>query len=150
MQARSPVATAAAAALVAAIVGGVVWGLIVKSTDYEVGIVAWAIGWLAGTAVVFAAGGSRGLPFQVVAVTAALLGILLGKYLSFVWVLEDSLAEVGLAVDVPIFSADTVDAFTEELGTVFGWFDLLWVGLAVYTAFRIPQPQSQGPAPADA
>ena len=32
---------AVVAGLVAAIVGGVVWGLIVKISDYEVGIVAW-------------------------------------------------------------------------------------------------------------
>ena len=35
---------AVAAGLVAAIVGALVWGLIVKISDYEVGIVAWGIG----------------------------------------------------------------------------------------------------------
>ena len=87
---RSPASAllpAVAAGLVAAVVGGVVWGLIVKWTDYEVGFAAWGIGFLVGLAVVTAAR-TRGLVLQVVAVLCALLGILIGKYLSFVWVLQ--------------------------------------------------------------
>ena len=29
--------------------------------------------------------------------------------------------------------------FREDLDNVFGLFDLLWVGLAVFTAWRVPQ-----------
>ena len=39
---------AIAAGVVAALVGGIVWGLIAKFSDYEVGIVAWGIGYIAG------------------------------------------------------------------------------------------------------
>jgi hypothetical protein len=134
------------AGLVAAVVGGVVWGLIVKWTDYEVGFVAWGIGFLVGIAVVTAAR-ARGLVFQVVAVLCALLGILIGKYLSFVWVLQNAAEdEFGEGVDIPVFSMDTFDLFRENLDTVFGWIDLLWVGLAVVTAWRALQPE--GPEPA--
>jgi hypothetical protein len=143
------VAPAIGAGLVAAIVGGVVWGLIVKWTDYEVGFVAWAIGFLVGLAVVTATRGVRGPVFQVVAVACALIGILLGKYLSFAWVLADvAREETGGAVEISVFSWDTVDLFREELGTVFGLFDLLWVGLAVYTAWRALQPEEPEPEPA--
>ena len=71
------------AGLVAAIVGGVIWGLIVKISDYEVGIIAWGIGFVAGTAVVFASRGAKGQRLQVIAVVSALVGVLLGKYLSY-------------------------------------------------------------------
>jgi hypothetical protein len=136
------------AGIVAAIVGGVVWGLIVKWTDYEVGFVAWGIGFLVGIAVLGATRGARGPVFQVLAVICALLGILLGKYLSFVWVLQDvANEETGGAVDIPVFSMDTVDLFRDELGTVFDWIDLLWVGLAVYTAWRALQPEEPEAAP---
>src|SRR5918998_2477573 len=140
------VASAIGAGLVAAIVGGVVWGLIVKWTHYEVGFVAWGIGFLVGIAVVTATRGTRGPVFQVVAVACALLGILLGKYLSFAWVLADvAREETGGAVEISVLSMDTVDLFREELGTVFGWFDLLWAGLAVYTAWRALQPEEPEP-----
>ena len=134
------------AGLVAAVVGGVVWGLIVKWTDYEVGFVAWGIGFLVGLAVVTAAR-TRGLVLQVVAVLCVLLGILIGKYLSFVWVLQNAAAdEFRDAVDIPVFSMDTFDLFRDNLDTVFGWIDLLWVGFAVVSAWRALQPQWPEPA----
>jgi hypothetical protein len=133
------------AGLAAAVVGGVAWGLIVKWTDYEIGFAAWGIGLLTGIAVLAATRGSRGLPFQAIAVVSALLGIAIGKYLGFVWVLQDV---AGGTVNIPIFSFDTVDLFFDELGLVFDWIDLLWVGLAVYTAWRTLQPQEPEPAEA--
>jgi hypothetical protein len=137
------------AGVVAAILGAVVWGLIVKWTDYEVGFVAWGIGFLVGIAVVAATRGARGLVFQFVAVACALLGILLGKYLSFAWVLQEvAEQETQGAIEIPVLSMDTVDLFLDELGTVFDWIDLLWAGLAVYTAWRALQPQEPEPAPA--
>jgi hypothetical protein len=47
--------TAALAGLVAAVAGGVAWGLIVRWSGYEVGFVAWGIGFLVGSAVALAA-----------------------------------------------------------------------------------------------
>ena len=66
------------AGLAAAIAGGVVWGLIVKSTDYEVGFVAWGIGFIVAMAILLATRGRRGLPLQVIAIACALLGIAIG------------------------------------------------------------------------
>src|SRR5438034_8501239 len=76
------------AGLVAAIAGGIAWGLIVKWTDYEIGFAAWGLGFLVGMAVLVATRGSRGLPFQAIAIGCALLGILIGKYLAFVWIVQ--------------------------------------------------------------
>jgi hypothetical protein len=127
------------AGVVAAVVGGIGWTLQVALTEYETGIVAWAIGGLAGFAVSLAAGRRRGLPLQAIAVGSALLGILLGKYGTYVWIARDSLQEIG-AESVPAYW-DTVwiDPFFEDLDIVFGWFDVLWVGFAVFTAWRMLQ-----------
>ena len=130
---------AVAAGLGAAIVGGVVWGLIVKISDYEVGIVAWGIGFVAGTAVVFATRGGKGRHLQVIAVVSALVGVLLGKYLSYAFVLQEQADAAG--VSVGLFSSRMFRFFREDLDKVFGLFDLLWVGLAVFTAWRVPQPE---------
>lgn len=139
------------AGLAVAIAGGVVWGLIVKSTDYEVGFAAWGIGLLAAMAILFATRGRRGLPLQVIAVVCALLGIVIGKYLSFAWVLSDVAREqTGGAVDFPVFSRDTIDLFFDELGAVFDWIDLLWAGLAVFTAWKTLAPESPQPEPVEA
>ena len=68
----------------------------------------------------------------------ALVGILIGKYLSFVWTLADVAEEQGIDVDFPIFSRRTWDLFIDSRSDVWGAFDLLWIGLAAFTAFRIP------------
>jgi hypothetical protein len=134
------------AGLAAAIVGGIVWGLIVKISDYEVGFVAWGIGFIAGTAVVLATRGAKGPRLQVIAVVAALLGILLGKYLSYAFVVQEELESFGESIG--LFSNDMFSFFREDLDVVFGLFDLLWVGLAVFTAWRIPRVEEPEPTPA--
>ncbi|MEK6275976.1 MAG: hypothetical protein AABM30_11665 [Actinomycetota bacterium] len=131
------------AGLAAAIAGGIAWGLIVKSTDYEIGFAAWGLGFLTGAAVLTATRGARGLPLQAIAIVCALLGILLGKYLAFVWVLQDSAEDLNVSV----FSSKTFDLFRDNLDIVFDWIDLLWVGFAVYTAWRALQPE--GPKPVE-
>jgi hypothetical protein len=132
-------------ALVAAVVGGVAWGLIVKLSDYEVGFVAWGIGFLVGTAVVLATSGAKGRQFQVIAVAFALVGILIGKYLGFALIVQEDAESFGASIG--LFSSDMFRLFREELDAVFGLFDLLWVGLAVFSAWRIPQVEDpEGPS----
>lgn len=137
---------AIAAGLVAALVGGVVWGLIVKISDYEVGFVAWGIGFIAGTAVVLASRGAKGPRLQVIAVVSALLGILLGKYLSYAFVVQEEAKSFGESIG--LVSGDMFSFFRQDLDVVFSLFDLLWVGFAVFTAWRIPQVDEPEPGPA--
>jgi hypothetical protein len=134
--------------LVAAVVGGVAWGLIVKASDYEVGFVAWGIGFLVGTAVVFATRGAKGRHLQIVAVVLALVGILIGKYLGYALIVQEDIETFGESIG--LFSGDMFRFFREDLDAVFGLFDLLWVGLAVASAWRIPQadePELAAPPP---
>jgi signal peptidase I len=144
----TPIGLAVLAGLAAAIAGGLGWGLIVKWTDYEVGIAAWGVGALVGYAVLAAAGGRKSGDLQLVAVVFALLGVLLGKYLGFAFVVQESLPAVGL------FSGDMISFFRDALRDVFGLFDLLWVGLAVATAWLTLKPEegaeAAGAAPAPA
>jgi hypothetical protein len=136
---------AALAGLAAAVAGAVAWTIVVVVTDFELGIVAWAIGFVAGWAVALAAQGRRGPPLQVVAVVAALLGIALGKYGTFAYEVREALEELGVEAVPAYWDRDLVDLFFEELDDVFGLFDLLWVGFAVFTAWRLlrPEPPAQ-------
>jgi hypothetical protein len=131
------------AGLVAAVVGGVGWTVQVALTDYEIGLVAWAIGGLAGYAVLRGSGGRRGLPLQVIAVASALLGILLGKYGTFAYGVREGVEAAAGSEFVPAYwDTDLIDLFFEELDTVFGLFDVLWIGFAVFTAWRMLQPRT--------
>jgi signal peptidase I len=129
------------AGLVAAIAGGIAWGLVVKWTDYEVGIAAWGVGALVGFAVATAAGSRRGEDLQLAAVGFALLGVLLGKYLAFAFVVRE---EFGGAIG--LLSRDMLSLFRDSLREVFGLFDLLWAGLAVVTAWFALRPEEQAPS----
>ena len=122
------VGVALLAGVVAAVARGIAWGLVVKWTDYEAGILALGIGLLVAFAV-YAATGRRGPELQVVAVGTALLGILIGKYLSFAFAAQDVFPGVGL------LSGEMLRLFRDALHDVFGLYDLLWIGLASTAAW---------------
>jgi hypothetical protein len=128
-----------AGGLIAAVVGGFLWGLIVILSEYEVGIAAWGIGFLAGFGVVRFAGGAKGTPLQVVAVVSSLLGIVLGKYISYAYFFKQAVSE-RFDVDISYLDSEIFRAFRENLSNVFGGFDLLWAALAVMTAWRLTRP----------
>ncbi|HLM92768.1 MAG TPA: hypothetical protein VK273_03040 [Gaiellaceae bacterium] len=128
-----------AGGLVAAVVGGFLWGLIVILSEYEIGIAAWGIGFLAGFAVVRFAGGAKGMPLQVVAVVSSLLGIIIGKYISYAYFFKQAVSD-RFDVDISYLDSEIFRAFRENLTDVFGGFDLLWAALAVMTAWRLTRP----------
>ena len=118
--------------------GGIVWGLVVKWSDYEVGILAWGIGFAVGSIVLVATSHRKGPELQAVAIAGALLGILLGKYLGFAFAVQEEAERLG--IDIGLLSRDMVDIFRDSLGDVFGGFDLLWAALAVLSAWRLLRP----------
>jgi hypothetical protein len=127
--------------LIAATIGGVVWGFIVVKTEREIGYVAWGIGLLCGFAVVLFAGRKKGLPFQFIAVLASILGILIGKYATFFMLLRQQLAEIEGEIIVPpsVFDPRAIVVFFQMLPELLSGFDILWVLLAVLSAWRIPR-----------
>ncbi len=117
-------------ALVAAIIGGAVWMIIAILTDYELGIIAWGIGGLAGYAVILATKSKVKVEHQVIAVIAGLLGIVLGKYLILGYYYDESISG--------IFNADVFSIFFENFFDFFGGIDIIFVLLAVATAWQLP------------
>jgi len=135
----SALGPAIAGGLIAAIVGGFLWSLIAIVTDYEIGIAAWGMGFLVGYAVVLFAGGAKGTPIQVVAVAFSLFGIVLGKYITYAYFFKQAVSD-RFNVDISYFDSEIFRAFRENLGDIFGGFDLIFAGLAVLTAWRLARP----------
>jgi hypothetical protein len=130
-------------AALAAVIGGLIWGLIAGKTGYEIGFLAWGIGVLSGFAVVIASGGKKGFPLQVIAVAASILGILIGKYFTFYFVLKDVISEqisAEAAAEVSLLSGATVNFFFENLSAMSSVWDILWVILAFGSAWAIARP----------
>ncbi len=134
----------------AAAAGGGLWGLIVILTGYVIGYMALGIGLLSGFAVVIFSRGQRGLPLQVIAVAGSVLGIVIGKYTSFFHFVKKAMANQhgeAVAANVSLFSEKTIRVFALNIGSMLSAFDILWVFLAVITAWRIPKtisPSQQG------
>ncbi|MBN1379966.1 MAG: hypothetical protein JXA04_12110 [Gammaproteobacteria bacterium] len=121
-------------AILTAVIGGAIWAAVVVFTGYEVGFVAWGLGFLSGAAVVFFTGGKKGTFLQILAVISSIAGIVIGKYAMFYYYVT---AETS--ADLSVFSPDVFNFFIENASSLFGGYDVLWVVFAVYTAWRIPQ-----------
>ena len=127
------------AGLLVAVAGGIAWGLISKYTDYEVGIVAWGIGFTVGFAVERAAGGRRSADLQAIAIVTALIGVLIGKYLGFAFAVQE--AEQQFGTQTGLLSGEMFSLFRQNLGDVFSFYDLLWTALAVASAWYALRPE---------
>ncbi|TJY42286.1 hypothetical protein E5161_09815 [Cohnella pontilimi] len=117
-------------ALAAAVIGGVLWALIAVVTDYELGLVAWAIGGMSGYAVSYLSGRRTGVTHQIIAVVASLIGILLGKYFIFAYMFNEGMTGM--------FDSVTFTLFQEVFSDLFGGMDIVFVLLAVVTAWQLP------------
>ena len=116
---RPALALPVLAGLAAAIAGGVAWALVLKYTQYEIGFLAIGIGALAALAIRTLTHGYRDSTLQVAAVAAALVGVVVGKYLGYLlWGQDNGYTFSGM----------------------WGWIDALWVGLAVMTAWQLLDP----------
>ena len=92
---------------VASLIGGGIWAGIAIVAHIQLGWLAWGVGWLCGLAV-SKFGRGNGVVFQLIAVGFSLLGILIGK--------------IGIAIGLGVLAI--------------GLFDLLWVALAVWSAWK--------------
>ena len=120
--------------LIAAVISGAAWGGIAIWTGLEIGYVAWGVGLLCGVGVLTAAQGKRGMPLQIIAVVTGVLGIVIGKYISFAYAqASDPFSWMS------IFSMGRVQLFVSDLSAMVSGFDWLWMALAVYTAWSIPK-----------
>ena len=134
------------AGLAVALLGALAWGLVARWTDRELGVLAWAIGFATGFAILWAAGGRKSPALQAVASVAALIGVLAGKYLAFAFVVQDE-SEQQLGSGIGLFSSEMRGLFRDNLSDIFGLYDLLWIGLAVASAWLVLRPDEAQPAP---
>lgn len=135
-------------ACAAAIVAGIIWGLIVIATNYEIGYLAIGVGIVAGYGVYFASGKKGGAILQILASVSSIVGILIGKYVTFYHFFRQGATEAAkeqgvdpteLLNQFTLFSGNMISSFIKNIGSMLGGFDILWVILAVGAAYKIPK-----------
>jgi hypothetical protein len=128
---RASFALAAAAGIAAAIAGAILWAVFTYATNYELGLIAVAIGALVGFAVRKAGNGDTA-NFAILGALCAALGCVLGIILCDVAVyasvtgrsFPDALSQLGVGGSVAL-AGEAADPM-----------DLLFVAIAVYEGFR--------------
>ncbi|RAW10206.1 hypothetical protein DC345_29525 [Paenibacillus taichungensis] len=123
--------------LLAAVVGGIVWAVIAAMTERELGLIAIVIGALTGYAVVLFSNKRIATVHKAIAVIFALIGILLGKYLTVVYFTSELFSDASM-LDL-VFDGEMVSAFVETFTDYFSEpVDLLFIVLAIVSAWQIP------------
>ena len=131
-----PVALLAGAG--AALIGGLVWAVVVITTQYDIGFLAWFVGAATGVAIVRVAGGPVSPPLRASAGVFAAGGIVVGKYVIFVHALNKALRAVfaGRAHSVGYLNTHAMSVFVHNFGSIVRPVYALWVGLAFFAAIR--------------
>lgn len=119
-----------------ALSGAAVWTLVVVITDWEIGYLAVLVGFLAGYGVKYGAHGAHGRSLQKAAVACAFGGLVASKYLLFAHFFATAAKAEGLALG--FFSPQTIAAFPNALAHMLSPFDLLWLFIALSSAWRVP------------
>src|SRR3989339_1620505 len=123
-------------ACAAAIVAGIIWGLIVILTNYEIGYLAIGVGVVAGYGVYFASGKKGGPVLQILASISSIVGIVIGKYVTFYHFFRQGATEAAkeqgadpteLLNQFTLFSGNMISSFIDNIGSMFGGFDILCV-----------------------
>jgi hypothetical protein len=121
---------AVGAGVTAAIVGAAVWAIITITTKFQIGWMAIGVGALVGFAISYA--GGSGIAFRILGALLALLGCMLGNFLSIVAFASDSqhisLFEGLARVDYAAVGSTMWDSLWST--------DILFYAIAVYEGFR--------------
>ena len=123
------------AGLAAAVVGILIWYGLVVITNYHLGFVAIAIGWLVGMVVVLGAGRKRGPGLQALSVAITLVALVISQWLIVRYFAVQALTEQGFT-DIALFlplgtMLDLViTSLSENLLTLVFWAIALWAAFA--------------------
>ena len=122
---------AIAAAVVASLVSAGLWAAITVATEYQIGYMAIAVGLIVGFSVRFVGKGIDQV-FGVIGAVFALLGCLVGNYLSMVGFAADAegltYIDTLLLIDISLIPSIMAETFSP--------MDILFYGLAVYEGYR--------------
>jgi hypothetical protein len=134
--------TALAGALVGGALGALVWWGFTVLTEISFGLVAIVIGFAVGKGVILGSGGRRSTGLQILAVVASAASFLYASYMvnrTFVLrALEADPDLVGRTLTLPLLP--DLGTLVEIISLQFGVMDLVFLGIVLYQAWKIPAP----------
>jgi vacuolar-type H+-ATPase subunit I/STV1 len=110
-----------------------VWAVTVHVTNWNIGYLAFFIGYAVGKVVHWASGKRRGATLQWLAAFLAGIGVAAGKIGIVVWAIVDALHANGEEVT----PQRVLQLIQDHARSVASPFDLVWIGFAAYAAWRM-------------
>ena len=136
----------------AGVVGAAIWFAIVVVTNYQLGLLAVVIGAAVGTGVLIGSGRKRNLQLQLLSVAITLASMVGAEYFIVRHFVVEYLVKQGgaTASQVPLFLPIdiAIDFITSAIKD--DPLTLVFWGIAVWTAFRVPRPEKAAPVRAPA
>lgn len=130
---------AAIGATLGGMVGAAIWWGFTVITNISFGLVAVVIGFGVGKGIQVFTGGKRARGLQGLAVAASTLAFFYASYLvNRTRILKYIREEEGVDVSLP-FLPD-LDTMVEVIQVSFGLFDVFFLAIVVYQAWRMPAP----------
>jgi hypothetical protein len=124
------------AGIVAAVVASALWYGVVVITNYQVGFVAIAVGFIVGQGVVLGARRHGHVALVAISVVLTFLGLAISEYLVVMHFIEREFAAVGQTIELIQPIGLVVEIVTEQIKSE--PITLLFWGIALFQAFAIP------------
>lgn len=121
----------------AALISSLIWYAVVVVTDYELGIIAIAVGWLVAQAVMLGAGRKRGRRLQGLSLVITVVAMAFSEYLIVRHFIVQALAKEGFTEFRLLLPLGDMLAVIVE-GIKASPLTLLFWGIAVWEAFTLP------------
>lgn len=131
LQAEENFPLAIVAAVITAFIGALLWATITVATEYQIGYMAVAIGFIVGYAVKFTGNGIS-QKFGILGAVFAFVGCILGNFFSIIGFVANS---EGLGYFEVLGMLD-YSLIPEIMGDSFSIMDLLFYGIAIYEGYR--------------
>jgi hypothetical protein len=136
---QSLLSRAVAGAAIGAFVNAGIWATVTIVFKLEIGILATLAGICTGVGVALLTRGAQGTVFQAIAVVGALVSILMGKYLSYWFLLRQSIIDQlgpSAAANAQPWSPGVFSSFASHASEVLSGGEVIWILLAVPAAWK--------------
>jgi len=127
---------AGVAGLATALAGGAVWAVTVHVTHWNIGYLAFFIGYGVGKVIHLVTGKARGVPLQWLGAILAGIGVEAGKVALVAWWSVDSLHANG----DPTTLGNVIQMLQLRANDFKDPFDLIWIAFAAFAAWRMCKP----------
>lgn len=131
---------AVAGGLLGGILGALVWWGIVVVAKYQLGLIAILVGWAVGKGVHILSGYKRAVSLQILAVAITAVSYVMASYFVVRTFFQSYAAENNLSGGLPLLPDPGL--LFEVVTSGMELWDILFLGIALWQAWKIPAPVS--------